>query len=263
MIGGPLELVCFVTPLCASRMMRRTEITGYLRDRGARDDIFTAAFLGDVGLVRQLLAEQPDLAQVGDPATDVVTITPVHHAVGGGQLDTLRALLDQSDGPVRTGGRALRAAAARGHRGMVELLLARGADAKAVGPGRWVLDADIAPLLASAGASAGVGPTGEGSGDWVRISCTGNQGRKDDPTYVDALLRHGAGVDQRYNGATALHYAVKAGFVQTIAVLLAHGADSEAVDDHGRVALDWLGRAAKSVDVAGVRAALTSTAPSA
>ena len=79
--------------------------------------------------------------------------------------------------------------------------------------------------------------------------------------YVAALLRHGARVtDQRLTGqgtdggrATALHYAAKAGFVKTVALLLEHGADPSAVDDNGRTPLDWLARAAKSVDREAVR----------
>ena len=193
------------------------------------------------------------MAQVSDPATDVLTITPIHHAVGGDQLPTLRVLVDHTTEPVRTGGRALRAAAARGNGAMVEVLLEHGADAHGVGAGRWVLDPEIAPQLAACGASAGVGISGEESGDWVRISCTGNKGRKDDAAYVTALLRYGAGVDQRYNGATPLHYVVKAGFVRTIQVLLEHGADADALDGRGRTPLDWLTQAAKSVDRDAVR----------
>lgn len=139
---------------------------------------------------------------------------------------------------------------------MIELLLGHGADARAVGAGRWVLDPQVALLLTEAGASAGVGTGGEDSGDWVRISCTGNKGRKDNPAYVSALLRCGARVDQRYNGATALHYVVKAGFVQTIRVLLEHGASTQALDDRGRTPIDWLDQAANSVDRDAVRRAL-------
>ena len=93
------------------------------------------------------------------------------------------------------------------------------------------------------------------------MSCTGNQGRKDDPDYVAALLAHGARVnDKRLTGqgndggqATALHYASKAGFVKTIAVLLEAGADPGARDDNGLTPADWVERAAKSVDRAAVR----------
>ena len=102
----------------------------------------------------------------------------------------------------------------------------------------------VAPRLAAAGASAGVGISGEESDDWVRISCTGNKGREDDPAFVAALLRCGARVDQRYNGATPLHFVVKAGFVQTIQVLLEHGASREALDNRGRTPFVWLEQAA-------------------
>jgi hemoglobin len=248
LVGGAFELVLFVTPLCAAHVTGRSELTTLLLRRGARSDVFTTAFLGDLTLLVQLLSEQPRLSQVPDPATDVLTITPIHHAVAGNQLPTLCVLLDHTAEPVRTGARALRAAAQRGNRAMIELLLQHGADARATGAGRWVLDPDIAPLLASAGASAGVGIDGEASGDWVRISCTGNQGRKDNSAYVAALLRYGAQVNDRYNGATPLHYVVKAGFVHTIELLLEHGADRQAPDDRGRTPVDWLSQAAKSVD---------------
>ena len=256
LIGGSFELVFFVTPLCAARMTSRSEINSYLLGNGALEDIFTAAFLGDLPLLRKLLAERPSLAQVADPATDVLTITPIHHAVGGGQLPALRILLEHATEPVLTGSRALRAAAARGNRDMIELLLDHAADAHAIGAGRWVLDPELAPKLAAAGASASVGIAGEDSGDWVRISCTGNKGRKDDPAFVAALLHYGARVDQRYNGASPLHYAVKAGFVQTIQVLLERGANREALDDCDRTPLDWLEQAAKPVNRAAVRDAL-------
>jgi truncated hemoglobin YjbI/ankyrin repeat protein len=256
LVGGALELALFVTPLCAARMTHRSEIGAVLLRRGAQEDVFTAAFLGDVPQLETLLSGQPLLAQVTDPATDVLTITPIHHAVAGNQLSSLQILLDRTNASIRAGARALRAAAERSSREMIELLLEHGADASAIGAGRWVLDPQIAPLLAGAGASAGVGTGGEDSGDWVRISCTGNKGRKDDAAYVAALLRYGARVDQRYNGATPLHYVAKAGFVQTIRVLLEHGANPQALDDGGRTPLDWLDQAGSSVDRGAVRSVL-------
>ncbi len=258
LIGGSLEGILFVTPLCAARMNRRSDVSTHLLRRGALDDIFTAAFMGDLSLVRHLLAEQPSLAQVSDPAVDVLTITPVHHAVAGNQLPTVRALLEHTTEPVRTGGRALRTAVDRCNRDMIDLLLEHGAEAHAIGAGRWVLDPELAPLLANSGASAALGHDGEDSGVWVRGSCTGNQGRKDDPAYVASLLHYGARVDQRYNGATPLHYAVKAGFVQTIRLLLDHGAAEDALDDRGRTPREWLTQAAKSVDREAVREVLES-----
>ena len=109
-------------------------------------------------------------------------------------------------------------------------------------------------MLARAGAGV------DRSGSWIGLSCTGNQGRKDDPEFVAALLRHGARVeDKRLTGqgtdggrGTAVHYAAKAGFVKTIE----HGADPTARDDNGFTPLDWLERAAPSVDRQAVRSLL-------
>jgi hypothetical protein len=163
--------------------------------------------------------------------------------------------------PLLGGARAIRHATALENVAMVSMLLKHGADATRVGAGRWVLHPELAPVLARAGAWV------DRSGSWIGLSCTGNQGRKDDPEYVAALLRHGAHVDdKRLTGqdndggrATALHYAAKAGFVRTITVLLEHGADSTAKDDNGLTPLDWLDRAAKSVDREAVRRLLHST----
>ena len=161
-----------------------------------------------------------------------------------------RLILDQVTDPLPGGVRALRGAAAQGSLAMAELLLAHGADATRIGAGRWVLHPGLAPLLASRGAAI------DSSGSWIGASCTGNQGRKDDPEYVRALLRHGARANDRRTGdpegttgvralnATALHYATKAGFLRTIEVLIDHGADPGARDSHGRAVLSVDGFAA-------------------
>lgn len=140
-IGGALELVFFVTALCAARMTRHSEITALLLRRGARQDVFTAAFLRDLPVVQRLVSERASLAQVPDPATDALTITPIHHSVAGNQVPALRDLPDHATEPVRTGARALRAAAQRGSQKMIELLLEHGADAHALDDrGRTAID---------------------------------------------------------------------------------------------------------------------------
>ena len=262
--GTAFERVIFVTPLCAARMKRRSAVESLLVAAGAHEDVFTSAFLGDVGSVERFLAIDPELAQAPDPAVDVLDITPVEHAVAGGHVEALRVILDHLTAPLPDGVRALRGAAEKGSLEMVELLLAHGADATRIGVGRWVLHPELAPLLAGRGASI------DSSGSWIGVSCTGNQGRKDDPDYVRALLRHGARAGDRRSGdprrtsgtealdATALHYAAKAGFLKTIEVLLEHGADPHDRDKHGRTPLDWVDEAAPSVPRAEVRAVLTA-----
>jgi len=259
---APIETLIFVTPLCAARAKRRKAIEALLLEYGAEEDIFSHAYLGDLPRLTQDLEHDPRASQQVDPAVDALGITPIHHAVAGVRVEALRALLSRvtAGDPIVGGERALRAAAASENVDLVALLLARGVTAASIGAGRWVLHPKLAPLLAQAGATV------DRSGAWIGLSCTGNQGRKDDPEYVAALLRHGARVnDQRVVGqsndggrATALHYASKAGFLKTIAVLLEAGADPVAVDDNGRTPEDWLESAAKSIDRDAVRRALRS-----
>ena len=258
--GQAFERVIYVTPLCAARFKRRATVESLLLAAGASEDVFTAAFLGDLTSLARMLAADPGLAQATDPAVDVLDITPVEHAVAGGQAGALRLILDHIAHPLPGGVRALRGAAAQGSTAMTELLLAHGADATRIGVGRWVLHPELAPLLASRGAAI------DSFGSWIGAACTGNQGRKDDPDYVRALLRHGARATDRRSGdylkgatgvraldATALHYAAKAGFLQTIVVLLEAGADPAARDSRDRTPLDWLEQAAPSVPRDAVR----------
>jgi len=256
--GRDFETLIFVTPLCAARLKRRKDIEIVLLRHGAKEDIFTHAFLGELRALEEDLAHEPSSAQASDPAVDVLEITPIHHAAAGGHVEALRALLVcvlEAKEPLHGVNRALRMAVAHENVAIVVMLLDQGADATTIGAGRWVAHPELAPILSHAGARV------DRSGSWIQLSCTGNQGRKDDPEYVAALLRHGARVDDRRGTvqmadggrATALHYAAKAGFVKTIEVLLDHGADPDFRDDNGLTPLDWLARASKSVDRDAVR----------
>jgi ankyrin repeat protein len=255
---SPIETLIFVTPICAARLKRRKDVELVLLRHGAKEDIFTHAFLGDRGALEEDLAHEPSSAQVSDPAVDALEVTSVHHATAGGHVEALRMLLERAsraNEPVRGANRAVRMAVAHENVAMVAMLLEHGADATTIGAGRWVVHPELALMLSRAGARV------DRSGQWIQASCTGNQGRKDDPEYVAALLRHGARVDDRRETvqmtdggrATALHYAAKAGFVKTIAVLLEHGADPDLRDDNGLTPFDWLARASKSVDRDAVR----------
>jgi hypothetical protein len=60
--GGDWE-----TALGAASHMRNRDIALFLLDNGARLDIFAAAMLGYVDVVRAMLAERPELAQAKGP----------------------------------------------------------------------------------------------------------------------------------------------------------------------------------------------------
>src|SRR5260370_96390 len=109
-------------------------------------------------------------------------------------------------------------AGAREKRGRGAMLVEPGASAASLGAGSWGLHTELAPMLARAGASV------DRSGSWIGLSCTGNQGRRDDPQYVAGLLRHGARVEDRRLTAQrtdsveapSLHYAAQAGFRRAV-----------------------------------------------
>jgi hypothetical protein len=60
--GGDWE-----TPLGAASHMKNREIALYLLDHGARIDVFAAAMLGHVDVVRAMLAERPELREAKGP----------------------------------------------------------------------------------------------------------------------------------------------------------------------------------------------------
>ena len=211
----------------------------------AKEDVFTAAFLGDGAALERLLHAEPSLAQAADPACDVVEVPPLHHAISGGNQRAIGLLLDHVSSPMRGGERALRGAAARSLPDAVTRLLALGADARGVGAGRWVLDPAVAPLLAAAGATVT-----DGDSRWIGASCTGNQGRQGQSGLRSGPVpRHGARVDNRQagSGGTALHHAARAGSFRTITVLLGAGAIPTPATTKGpRPSTGWSARRAPS-----------------
>jgi ankyrin repeat protein len=161
-ITKPIAPLIFVTPLCAARAKRRKEVEVVLVRHGAKEDIFTHAFLGDMERLHADLVREPSSAQTADPAVDVLEITPIHHAVAGARVDALRVLsshASRANEPLLGGARAVRHAAALESVAMVAMLLEHGADATRIGAGRWVLHPELAPMLAgrwSVGRSIGI-----------------------------------------------------------------------------------------------------------
>jgi len=111
------------------------EVLAHLRTRGAYVDICTAAHTGDLNRVRELLDEDPALAnRVSDYVTGYLgSGTPLKNAAAKGQIEIVNLLLEAGADPnlpeegIAPHGHALYSAVSNGHFEIAKLLLEHGA----------------------------------------------------------------------------------------------------------------------------------------
>jgi ankyrin repeat protein len=111
------------------------EVLAYLRSRGAYCDICTAASIGDLDRVRELLDQDPSLAnRVSEYVTYYVgSGAPLKNAAARGHIEIVKLLLDRGADPnlpeegIAPRGHALYSAVYNGHYEIARLLLEHGA----------------------------------------------------------------------------------------------------------------------------------------
>jgi len=114
-------------------------VLAHLRARGAYCDICTAAYVGDLERVRELVDRDPSLA---NRVSDYVTYypcsgTPLRNAAAAGHIDIVKLLLERGADPnlpeegIAPRGHALYSAVYGGHLEIAKLLLEKGADPNA------------------------------------------------------------------------------------------------------------------------------------
>src|SRR5262245_47996774 len=111
------------------------QVLTHLRVRGAYVDICTAASIGDLQRVSELLDHDPSLAnRVSEYVTYYIgSGAPLKNAAARGHIEIVKLLLDRGADPnlpeegIAPRGHALYSAAANGHHEIAELLLERGA----------------------------------------------------------------------------------------------------------------------------------------
>jgi ankyrin repeat protein len=148
------------------------QVLAHLRARGAYVDICTACHLGELERVRQLLDEDPALA---NRVSDYVTYylgsgAPLRNAAAAGNLEIVKLLLERGADPnfpeegIAPHGHALYSAAANGHYETARLLLEHGAysnpevESSGDALSRAISNSDqrMIDLLCSYGASSGM-----------------------------------------------------------------------------------------------------------
>ena len=219
------------------------------RQAGNTAAFFDACARGDVEAVRALLAQDPELVRVTNPAADHAGWTGLHTAAQQGHLDVVRLLLDRGADPnAREAGDhtyPLHWAAAQRHMDVVRALLDAGSDVHGVGDDHeldvigWGTffhaedqprghNPEVAALLLERGARHHIF-SAMSIGDLNLIRSVVER----DPKTLERRL------SRFENGVTPLHFTIEAQRYDILDLLIELGADLEAKDLNGHTALEF------------------------
>jgi ankyrin repeat protein/truncated hemoglobin YjbI len=215
-----------VTPLALAKRWQPA-LVPTLIEHGAIDDVFTAAWVGDVSALRGFLDRNPQLISAIDPADDFQEVSLLGHAVCGGNIDCVKLLLERKSEVQPHSGKLLTLAVVMNRADLVRMLLDHGADIQTVGYLGPLDDAQrpVADLLIARGKKVPPRMLPRA----CRPDVSSNELHR-----VKVLLDYGANPDDRdRQGHTALHYAVRGGKLPLIKFLLNRGAKPDALDDEG------------------------------
>ena len=218
-----------LSALAVARNAGNDELAELLVHHGATDDLYAACHRGDLEAIDKFLNQEPEAAnqpsRVIDPPHPHMGFHPVHYAVAGKQLGSLRLLVGY-DADVGAH-LPLLVDWACGNREMIRYLReqAKNQGTKPIHPPRKLNSKPGVPSIDR--------PDWMGFPPLVEAS-RGNHNAPDDPARVRKILAKNANVNiTDHKGKTALHRACQAGFVKITDLLIESGADLEAVDDKG------------------------------
>jgi ankyrin repeat protein len=232
----------------------RADVMAHLKARGAFIDLPTACHTGDIERVRELLRQDPSLANtLGEYEGYYLGAgAPLSNAAAVGRIDIVQLLLDHGADPnlpeeqTAPKGKALYSAVSNGHYEIAKLLLERGAfpnpPVESSGDALWWSrerrpDKRMEQLLLSYGATPTTGHTGEEwptrALNWLRISPLHEAARKGDVREAKKLLEAGADLTARdeHLRSTPLAWAAKFGQLEMVKFLLGRGAPKSLPDD--------------------------------
>ncbi len=229
-------------------------VMAHLKALGATIDLPTACHTGDIARVRELLQQDPSLAnRVGEYEGYYLGAgAPLMNAATVGRMDIVQLLLDHGADPnlpeeqIAPRGKALYQAVFHGHYEIAKLLLERGAfpnpPVESSGDALWVSrefrpNKRMEELLLSYGATPEAERPSEDwstrEHNWLRISPLHQAARAGDVTKAKELLDAGADLTARdeHIRSTPLAWAAKFGQLKMVRFLLERGAPKSLPDD--------------------------------
>jgi ankyrin repeat protein len=209
---------------------------------GAIDDVFTAAWLGDLPALCGYVERHPEFLNAIDPADDFQEVSLLCHAICGGSAGALQLLLERGARVKRHSGQLLTMAVVMNRVDLVKLLIEHGADVERAGFLGPLDDAErpVADLLIAQGKKVPA---------WMLPRACRPDVSTNELHRVRVLLDYGASVDDRGRyGLTALHYAVRGGKLPLIKLLLERGAQADALDENGLTPLLHLAKTRSKAD---------------
>ncbi|HYN06199.1 MAG TPA: ankyrin repeat domain-containing protein [Vicinamibacterales bacterium] len=230
------------------------QVMAHLKTRGALIDLPTACHTGDIARVRELLRQDPSLANsVGEHEGYYLGAgAPLSNAAAAGRMDIVQLLLDHGADPnlpeeqYAPKGKALYSAVYHGYYEIAKLLLERGAfpnpPVESSGSALWVSrewrpDKRMEQLLLSYGAEPEPERPSEDWStreyNWLHISPLHQAARDGDVKKAKALLKAGADLTARddHLRSTPLAWAAKFGQLKMVKFLLRRGAPKSLPDD--------------------------------
>jgi ankyrin repeat protein/truncated hemoglobin YjbI len=230
-----------VTPIAIAKKWQPALVEP-LVEHGAIDDVFTAAWLGDLPALRGHVERNPEFVNAIDPVDDFQEVSLLCHAVCGGNIDAVKLLLERGAEVKRHSGKLLTLAVVMNRVDLVKLLIEQGADVQRTGFLGRLDDAErpVADLLIAHGKKVP---------DWMLPRACRPDVSTNEVHRVRVLLDYGASIDDRGRyGLTALHYAVRGGKLPLIKLLLERGAQADALGADGLTPLLHLSKTRSKAD---------------
>ena len=89
------ETFVLLTPYCIAEKRKRKKIAEFLVTHGTELDIYSAAFLGNLGLLKKLVSRNAALVNASHPEDSIWDVVPLHYAIAGEQMKAAQFLISK------------------------------------------------------------------------------------------------------------------------------------------------------------------------